>query len=485
MKIRSVLRTATVLLISVAALSLMACGDRPYKQTNYNFAGRVTPPSQLDYRVGVTVTGTGIAGTGGSFPVLDALRDIRFSVFNVNQTFSITGFSATNGVKIFSYPEQQTGFVFSYNSQGSTDITSVDYGKEQTVGTTAQLGAKPNDVFVPSDGQYVYAAQESTGTFIVSDRTAAKSTATPGTNYGLSLPGVYKVAANPSHTVVLAMVRNSDLLYRLIKLNTEQTPPASAISCMPVTLPIYCLVPVPGTYDRPYFGYFAPDGAQLFLLNCGQECGGTAASVSTLNVNALRVDNYDTTANPVTGNVPVDGATVAVSDGSTLYVAGQKLVLADGLFSGVLSTINQNTGAVTGKYDISDGTHTKILLADDNTLWIGSQNCASGERKKNNLNYNCLTRFDRGANSVSIIPAVTPGTTSTVPYPNDNGDPYYYGSLTGLCWVQNFHKMYTAYGGQVHVFKTTDGSEIDNYNVTVTGTALDVVYLDAATNAAN
>lgn len=484
MKIRFVLRPATALLISVAALSLMACGDRPYKQTNYNFAGRVTPPSQLDYRVGATVTGTGIAGTGGSFPVLDALRDIRYSVFDVNHTFSITGYSAANGVRIFNYPEQQAGYVFSYTATGQTDITSLDYGKEQTSGTMAQLTAKPSDVFVPADAQYVYAAQESTGTFVVTDRSTAKSNSTPGTNYNLYLPGVYKVAANPSHTVVLAMVRNSDLLYRLIKLNTQQTPPASSISCMPAALPVYCLVPVPGAYDRPYSGYFAPDGANVYVLNCGVECGGTTTSVSRLNVNALRVDNYDTTTDPVLANTLVPGATVAVSDGSTLYVAGQEQVPADGLFTGVLSTINQNTGTVTGTYGISDGTHTKILLADDNTLWIGSQNCASGERQKNNQNYNCLTRFDRGANTAAIIPAVTPGGT-TVPYPNDNGDSYYYGSLTGLCWVQNFHKIYTAYGGQIHIFNTADGSEINNYNVTVTGTALDVVYLDAATNAAN
>ena len=62
---------------------------------------------------------------------------------------------------------------------------------------------------------------------------------------------------------------------------------------------------------------------------------------------------------------------------------------------------------------------------------------------------------------------------------------YYYGSLTGLCWVQNYNKVYTAYGGQVHVFSTVDGSEIDNQYVTVQGTALDVAYLDALSDGAN
>lgn len=474
------------MLVTVAALALVACGDRPYHQTEYNFAGRVTPPSLLDYRVAVTVTGSGIAGTGGSMEILDALRDIRYSVFNVNQTFRISGFAFSNANRIFNYPEQQAAFVYSYDGSGKAEVDQVDYGKEQSVGQTASLGSPVSDLFVPSDGAYIFAAQETSGTFIVVDRTGVTSANAQGITYNLSLPGVYKVASNPSHTVALAMVRNSNQLFRLVKLNTEQTPPANAVSCMPAALPVYCVVPVPGTYDRPSAGYFSLNGSQLFVLNCGVECGGTTTSVSTLNVNALRIDNYDTTTSPLTRtNIPVPGATVALQDGNTLYVAGQQL-LSDGLLTGVLSSINTVTGAVSGPYSISDGTHTKMLFADDNTLWIGSQNCASGERYKTKANYNCLTRFDRGTNTPSIVPAVDPTSgTATVRYPNTNGDQYYYGSLTGLCWVQTFHKIYTAYGGQVHIFNTADGSEINNFNVTVQGTALDVAYPDAATNAAN
>ena len=118
-------------------------------------------------------------------------------------------------------------------------------------------------------------------------------------------------------------------------------------------------------------------------------------------------------------------------------------------------------------------------------MWIGSSFCATGERAKLGQNYNCLTRYDLGAKVAAIFPNVTPGGTTTVPYPNTNLNPYYYGDLTGLCWVQNLHKVYTAYGGQVHIFNTADGSEKDNSQVTVQGTALDVAYMDALTNDAN
>jgi hypothetical protein len=140
-----------------------------------------------------------------------------------------------------------------------------------------------------------------------------------------------------------------------------------------------------------------------------------------------------------------------------------------------------------------------MLFADNNTLWIGSQFCATGERHKQfasgattqAANYNCLTRVVLGGSTITpqIIPAVNQAGTGVtavpVGFPNQNDDQYYYGSLTGLCWVQNYNKVYTAYGGQVHIFSTVDGSETDNQYVTVQGTALDVAYMDALTDDAD
>ena len=91
-----------------------------------------------------------------------------------------------------------------------------------------------------------------------------------------------------------------------------------------------------------------------------------------------------------------------------------------------------------------------------------------------------------GKSVASIVPFVIPGSpTAVVPYPNTNQNQYYYGDLTGLCWVQGFNKVYTAYGGQVHAFNTADGSEINNFFITVQGLALDVAYMDAITDADN
>jgi hypothetical protein len=232
----------------------------------------------------------------------------------------------------------------------------------------------------------------------------------------------------------------------------------------------------------------------VYFLSCGQECGGTVAggdavpAVNFANLATLRIDYYPPSAtytSPVvrTVNVP-GGATAAISDGATVYVSGQSLQ-PDGYYAGNLSLIPLSTMAVSQTFSISDGTHTKMLFADNNTLWIGSSNCASGEKAARNQNYNCLTRYDITNRAAAIVPAVTPGGTRTVPFPNENLDKYYYGSLTGLCWVEGLNKVYTAYGGQVHAFNTADGSEIDNTNITVQGTANDVAYMDASTNVAN
>ena len=277
-------------------------------------------------------------------------------------------------------------------------------------------------------------------------------------------------------------------------------------------------------------------------------------SQGSLNINLIPTSTpYP---NPVTATVSIPGGvTAALSDGTTLYLSGQQLQ-PDGLFAGTLTLLNLSTLTASAPISIADGSHSKMLFADDNTLWIGSQNCANGERARQaaagvltqNANYNCLSRYVLGTGPVlpswasgtvyavgaevtdgvntqvvsvagtsagttpawktgidasttdanvvwvnigtttrsQIVPAITPNSAALqIPYPNANYNLAYYGSLTGLCWVQNYHKMYTAYGGQVHAFNTVDGSERNNSQITVQGTALDVAYMDALTNTAN
>ena len=56
---------------------------------------------------------------------------------------------------------------------------------------------------------------------------------------------------------------------------------------------------------------------------------------------------------------------------------------------------------------------------------------------------------------------------------------------TGIAAVTGLNKVYTAEGGQVYIYNTVDGSSLDNSQVTVTGTAYDVAYMDAASDGNN
>jgi len=61
----------------------------------------------------------------------------------------------------------------------------------------------------------------------------------------------------------------------------------------------------------------------------------------------------------------------------------------------------------------------------------------------------------------------------------------YQGDLTGIAAVISLNKVYVAEGGQVYIFATPDGSSINNFYVTVTGTAYDVAYMDADSDGDN
>ncbi len=473
-------------MIAIVTLGLTSCGVRYYKFPQFTFANRPIPPSKLSTRVlvSIAVNGTGTS-TSGALQILDAQRDIRNNIFNPNSTFTISGFSAGTPGTIFNFPEQVLGYVY---STGDGSLTKIDYGKEASAGTGGTLPARADSVAVPVNFKHVYAAVSAVGVVTVIDNTN-------GGTYQLNLPNAYRVAVNEGDSVILAMVRNSNTLYRLLRLNQNQPAVPGAVDCQPFNVPVWCVVPVPDnpnspSLDRPVGAYFSLDGTTAYVLNCGPECGGSKAGITMMPQGNLRVDNYPTSApypSPVTGSFAVPGgATAVLADGTTLYVAGQQLQ-PDGLFAGFLSTIDLSSNTVTGQYSISDGYHSKMLLGDDNTLWIGSQSCATGERAKLKQNYNCLTRYDLGAKTAKVVPDANPDPSSPVPvpYPNANENQFYYGDLTGLCWVQGLHKMYTAYGGQVHAFNTADGSEINNANFTIQGTALDVAFMDAATNDAN
>jgi hypothetical protein len=523
---------ASGILLATATLALSGCGVVVlYKTPEFGYAGRPVPPSKMLERVLVAFSAT---GTSGGLQMIDGLRDLRSNVQNTTKFFPISGYSEAQPISILNFPEQTTGYVLSYNDGALTDI---NYSKETASGPVSNFAPQPASAAASPLGLAFAGAAQQAGLLVFE---------TNGVTYDLNLPGVNKVVINPGFSVVLAMVQNSNTLYRIVKLPATANPvlPPGYVDCEPLLLPAYCVVPVAGSYDRPVNVNFSIDGNTAYVLNSGPENGGTTASVALLDTSALNIDTVPTvdplstgapsplstltsTTGPVANPVPIPGGvTASVSDGTYLYLAGQQLQASGkykGLFAGNLTTMNLSTYAVSAPVSISDGTHTKLLFADSNTLWIASSNCSNGVRAATAAaelasqgftdqagNYNCLTMTTTGTSTppATIIPAVVQSNVSSVapvvvPNVNTNQNQYYYGSATGLCWVQNYFKVFTGYGGQIHAFYTgpnpspivetqqidanggPPGSEIDNINFTVQGTVFDVAYMDAETNSAD
>jgi hypothetical protein len=234
----------------------------------------------------------------------------------------------------------------------------------------------------------------------------------------------------------------------------------------------------PLTFDRPVKAVFSADGGTAYILNCGPECGGTTASITTLPIApmifllGLQSGALPTQAalNASTIAIP-GGASNALVNTTTLYVVGQQPQQVQGqtLFAGNLTVVNLSNNTASNPIPISDGAPgavSRMLMADDNTLWIGMTKCTNGVRAATGQPYGCLTMVNTTNNTITLI------------------EPYI-GDATGIAAVTGLHKIYTAEGGQVYIYSTIDGASIDNQYVTVTGTAYDVAYLDAESDSNN
>ena len=503
MKKRSLWISAAAAL--VAAVALAGCGTTTY------FAGRTLPPSGIANRVLIAIQNP-TSSAKGSLEIVDAYYDTRYKYNNINKTYFVSGYSGSLPTTIQNLPEQQEGIVF---GSGDGSLTPIDYNQEKANGGMGGLNNLLfTSIFETRNASYVFGAALQAHVLLIYDQTS------PGGTYELGLPGVDRVSVNAGGSVVLAFVENSNYVYYAKKLNAQQTVaysggqtswPKAAVDCEPRTAPNWCLfqaqspdnVDATGTYygaplefDRPTKAVFSSDGGTAYILNCGKECGGNAASVSLMPVgpviflpglasgplptNAALSTNCATAGSVNSCNIPTPGgATNALIASSTMYVVGQQS-MPDGFWGGYLTTVDLSsktavagTGSVPNPVAISDGAPggvSRMLLADDKTLWIGMTKCNNGERYNNPTQYpggyGCLTMVDTTTNTVKLI------------------EPYI-GDATGIAAVTNLHKIYSAEGGQVYIYTTTDGTTIDNQYVTVTGTAWDVAYMDAPTDANN
>ena len=209
------------------------------------------------------------------------------------------------------------------------------------------------------------------------------------------------------------------------------------------------------SFDKPVSAVFTTDGSKAYILNCGAECGGAAASVTVL----------DMTTTPPTPGAPIPlvggGATTGLLNGSTLYVAGSPPgtgcpgVSTSATSCGTLQTIDTGTLAASAPIVITDGFHGHMELASNGQLFIGARTCtniiAANEVR------GCLTIFDTAKRTVVVPPM--------------NFD------VTGIAPISNRNIVYVVQGGELNIYDTTTDA-LTPTQIDVVGKAVDVKYVD-------
>jgi DNA-binding beta-propeller fold protein YncE len=214
--------------------------------------------------------------------------------------------------------------------------------------------------------------------------------------------------------------------------------------------------------DQPFTAVFNGSETQAFILNCGAECGGTAASV-------VFVD-FTNPATAFSAPTPVAAATVGLLNGPNLYVAGTPAPAPTGPSAacplsrcGALTVINATTLAAGAAIPITDGDHEKMAFAN-NRIYVGATGCTVQPGTAANTVRGCL----------SIFNTATPGTR----FPEESALRQNF-DVTGLQPISGRSVIYIVQGAEIDIFDTnTDALVSGLTQIDVVGKAFDVVQID-------
>jgi hypothetical protein len=223
-----------------------------------------------------------------------------------------------------------------------------------------------------------------------------------------------------------------------------------------------------GGFDRPVTAFFSGDDNTAFVVNCGAECGGSEASVQ-------KFDLTNTTCPPfgVCAPVAVPVATVAVLNGTTMYLAGTPVPDPDPLpctgqittaaSCGLLTVFDLTSMTVVNAAPIiiTDGYHNRMALGANGQLFVGAKTCSEiippippppdAEVR------GCLSIYNTLTGAVVIPPA--------------NGD------VTGIEPISNRNVVYLVQGGELQIYDTTT-DKLQTTQIDISGEVIDVKTVD-------
>jgi hypothetical protein len=425
-----------ILFAFVASIGFMSCGGA---------AKPKDPPSGLDTRVLASQSVTG-GSTFGSLVIVDAYDDTLPRVAGIGAgTLNNPGLMAMSA-------NRATVIVF---DAGSNNVDVVNTYTEAISGSIALPGATTSMVIPTQSATLGFTAVPTasvSGILTPAGAVVEMNLASDSTISTIGVPNAQTVVSNAGGTQLLAFSADSDSMAVLS--------PAIAVSpvdqgCDSGSLSTACFL-VTG-FSRPAYAIYSSDGSTAYVLNCGLQCGGTQpASIAVVNTSTFAITN----------TIPVEGATWALVNGTTMYVAGTPPPATPGANTcaggpttaattcGRLDIVDLTSLAVinTQELYIPDGYHDRMDLSANGQLFIGSHTCTTIGDVNNPVGEvrGCLAIYNTAEGNVVIPP--------------DNGD------VTGLAGLTNRYVEYVAEGGNLRVYDTDLDILLENEDYIPTGT---------------
>ena len=438
----------------LAGAGLVSCntygayGSAPGTGPGTGPRGTSTAPSTLNYRAFVSNPFNPNA-TGSFFPglnIIDATQDL-LSFFDVD----LSGTTASAGMMVESPTRDRTVMFSPATSTSPNNALGIVNNAQEKGSGSVTLPGPTESMFVWIDNQTLFTAiptaavnGQPAGAVLRVDIANQAITAT------VPVAGAHFVIPSPSGNQILVISDTADSVTVLAPALITTGNPDNA------------LTPVSGTFDRPVWAVFSSDGSTAYVMNCGAQCAGVAASVAVVDMRQ--------SPPTVTSTVPVAAATMGVLANGTLYVAGTPLANAvdcSATLCGVVTVFpSANLAAPPATFAITDGYHDHMVLAQNGQLFIGSRTCTNVTASGSTPGRGCL----------SVLNTAPGGKVYTS---SQNGD------VTGIEPISTRTQVYVCEGGALQIYDTShdigiSGSQLtlQKTQIAITGQAIDVKLAD-------
>jgi hypothetical protein len=346
-------------------------------------------------------------------------------------------------------PNKAQTLVFSGNgTQSSDNRLSLINNASERVAVGVTLPGMTESMVVSPDSSTAYVAVPTAPVLGQSPGLVAVVAMSNGSVTGQAdIPSIHYLSISNSGSQILGFSDNSDSVAVI-------TPSLIGIS-NPVTY-------ISG-FDRPVAAFFSSDDSTAYVVNCGAECGGSTASVQEVNLTNGTLTAYVAACTP--GEAPLCAGSVALVNGSTMYLAGTPMPaspctgeVTQATTCGLLTIIDLSQMAVINSgIIITDGYHNRMAMGANGQLFIGARTCTEiippvpppvGAEVRG-----CLSIYN-------TLPATTVGNNPPggVVIPPENGD------ATGIQPIYTRPVVYVAQGGSLWIYDVTTDILYDNPN---------------------